>query len=187
MSFKKIRVLFICLIGLFLAVPTVAVAGAESGFYLGLGLGDATTQASGTDPSGSDYDIDESDTAYKVFGGYNFGVVPLVDLAIEASYVHFGNPSSDVYNAEVTGLNAFGLAGLSFGPFGIFAKAGVIDWGVDTSDGTYTNSESGTDPAYGVGARLAFGSFAVRAEYEYYDLDSDVEVGMASVSAVYTF
>jgi hypothetical protein len=27
----------------------------------------------------------------------------------------------------------------------------------------------------------------VRAEYEYYDLDSEVEVGMASVSAVYTF
>ena len=187
MSFKKIRVLFICLTGLFLAVPTVAVAGAESGFYLGLGLGDATTQASGTDPGGSEYDFDESDSGYKVFGGYNFGVVPLVDLAIEASYVHFGNPSTDSTSVEVTGLNAFGLAGLSFGPFGIFAKAGLIDWGVDTSEGTYTNSESGTDPAYGLGARFAFGSFAVRAEYEYYDLDSDAEVAMASVSAVYTF
>ena len=187
MSFNKYRILIGCLTGIFLSMPAVVFAGAESGFYLGLGLGDATTQASGTDPSGSDYNFDESDSGYKVFGGYNFGVVPLVDLAIEASYVHFGNPSSGAYNAEATGLNAFGLAGLSFGPFGIFAKAGVIDWGVDTSDGTYTNSESGTDPAYGVGARLAFGSFAVRAEYEYYDLDSDVEVGMASVSAVYTF
>ena len=85
MSLKKFRILFICLTGLFLGMPAVVFAGAESGFYLG--LGDANTQASGTDPSGSDYNFDESDSGYKVFGGYNFGVVPLVDLAIEASRV----------------------------------------------------------------------------------------------------
>ena len=188
MNLKKLRILFVCLNGAILGIPTAAVAGAESGFYLGLGLGDANVQASGTDASGSDYNFDESDSAYKVFGGYNFGVVPFIDLAAEASYVHFGNPSNSNLLIEVTGLNAFGLAGLSFGPFGLFVKAGVIDWGVDVdSSGTYTNSESGTDPAYGVGARLAFGSFSVRAEYEYYDLDSDVEVGMASISGIYTF
>ena len=178
MSFKKVKILFVCLAGLTLGMPTVAVAGAESGFYIGLGVGDTTVKSS---------DFDESDSGYKVLGGYNFGVIPLVDLAVEASYVHFGNPGNDAASAEATGLNAFGLAGLSFGPFGIFAKAGVINWGMDTSDGTVTNSESGTDPAYGVGARLAFGSFSVRAEYEYYDLDSDVEIGMASISGIYTF
>ncbi len=188
MNLKKYKILFVCLTGLSLAMPTVVSAGAESGFYLGLGLGDTSTKASGTDSSGDDYNFDEDDSGYKVFGGYNFGVVPLVDLAVEASYVHFGTPSTTDYLVEVTGLNAFGLAGLSFGPFGIFAKAGVIDWGVDTdSNGTYTNSESGTDPAYGLGARFAFGSFAVRAEYEYYDLDSDLEVDMVSISGVYTF
>jgi outer membrane immunogenic protein len=178
MSLTKIRVLFFCLTGLFLSIPTAVVAGANSGIYLGLGYGDATTEIT---------DFDESDSAYKVFGGYNFGVIPLVDLAIEASYADFGNPSTGIQNAEVTGLSVFGLAGLSFGPFGIFAKAGVIDWDADTSDGTVTNSESGTGPAYGVGARFALGSFAVRAEYELYDLDSDLEVGMASISGVYTF
>jgi hypothetical protein len=178
MSVNKIRLLLIGLTALFLGIPGVAAAGADSGFYLGVGAGDATVK---------DSDFDESDTAYKVFGGYNFGVIPLVDLAVEASYAHFGNPSAGAVNAEVTGLNAFGLAGLSFGPFGIFAKAGVINWGADTSDGTVTNSESGTDSAYGVGARFAIGSFAVRAEYEYYDLDADLEVGMASISGVYTF
>ena len=178
MNYKKIRILFVCLAGFFLGMPTAVFAGAESGFYLGLGAGDTTVKAT---------DFDESDSGYKVFGGYNFGVVPLVDLGLEASYVHFGNPANDSVSSEVTGLDAFGLAGLSFGPFGIFAKAGVIDWGVDTNDGTVTNSESGTDPAYGLGARLAFGSFAVRAEYEYFDLDSDVEVEMVSISGVYTF
>jgi outer membrane immunogenic protein len=178
MNIKKFRILFVCLTGIFLSMPAVVFAGADSGFYLGLGAGDSTVK---------DGDFDESDTGYKVFGGYNIGFIPLVDFAVEASYVHFGNQSAGVESAEVTGLNAFGLAGLSFGPFGIFAKAGLIDWAVDTNDGTYTNSESGTDPAFGVGARLAFGSFSVRAEYELYDLDSDVEVDMVSVSGVYTF
>jgi len=178
MNFKKFRILFICVAGLFLGMPTVAVAGADSGFFIGLGVGESTVESG---------DYSESDSAYKVLGGYNFGVVPLIDLAVEASYVHFGNPSTDVTSVEVTGLDAFGLAGLSFGPFGIFVKAGLIDWGIDTTEGTVTNSESGTDPAYGLGARLAFGSFSVRAEYEYFDLDSDVDVGLASISAIYTF
>jgi hypothetical protein len=178
MNNQKVKVLLISFAGLLLTTPTVSLGGAESGFFLGIGAGDATVKSG---------DFDESDSAYKVFGGYNFGVVPLVDLAIEASYAHFGNPVAGSASAEVTGLNAYGLAGLSLGPFGIFAKAGAIRWGADTSDGTVTNSESGTDPAYGVGARFAFGSLSVRAEYEYYDLDSDIEVGMASISGIWTF
>ena len=175
---KSFRVLVICLSGFFLSMPTAVFAGADSGIYLGIGVGDATIK---------DANFDESDSAYKVLGGYNFGVIPLVDLALEASYSHFGNPSVGVANAEVTGLSGFGLAGLSFGPLGIFLKYGVISWGADTSDGTVTNSESGTDPAYGAGLRIAFGSFSVRAEYEYFDLDADLEVGMASISGIYTF
>lgn len=178
MNSKKIRVLFVCLSGLFLSMPTAAVAGADSGFYLGIGAGNATTK---------DSNFDASDSAYKILGGFNFGVIPLVDLAVEASYADFGKPSVGAANAEVTGLNAFGLAGLSFGPFGVFAKAGVINWDADTFDGAVNNSESGTDPAYGLGLRLAFGSFSVRAEYEYFDFDSDIEVGMASISGIYTF
>ena len=178
MNNQKVKVLLISFAGLLLTTPMVSLGGAESGFFLGIGAGDATVKSG---------DFDESDSAYKVFGGYNFGVVPLVDLAIEASYAHFGNPVAGSASAEVTGLNAYGLAGLSLGPFGIFAKAGAIRWGADTSDGTVTNSESGTDPAYGVGARFAFGSLSVRAEYEYYDLDSDIEVGMASISGIWTF
>ena len=180
MNFEKNKILFVFLAGLFLAAPSVAFAGADSGFYLGLGAGDSTVKSS---------DSSASDSGYKVFGGYNFGVVPLIDLGLEASYVHFGNTTDTVANVEneVTGLIAFGLAGLSFGPFGLFVKAGVIDRGVDTTEGTVTNSESGTDPAYGIGARLAFGSFSVRAEYEYYDLGNDLEVDMASISGIYTF
>jgi hypothetical protein len=178
MDIKKFRNSFIFLTGTLLSTSSTVFAGADSGFYIGGGVGDASVDA-------KEVDFDESDSAYKVFGGYNFGVIPLIDLAVEASYVDFGTPSRGGIDVEITGLNAFGLAGLSFGPFGIFAKAGMIDWDVDVS-GNISDSDSGTDPAYGVGARFALGSFAVRAQYERYDVDQ-ADVEMLSVSAVFTF
>jgi hypothetical protein len=179
MSLKKIRVLFICLAGTFLSIPTAVTAGTDSGFYIGAGAGDAKIE-------NSDAGFDESDSAYKIFGGYNIGFIPLVDFAVEASYVDFGKPTISDSSIEVTGFNAFGLAGLSFGPIGVFAKAGALSWDADSTFGTVSSSDSGTDPAYGVGARFAIGSFAVRAEYEVYDLDN-TDIGMASISGVFTF
>lgn len=177
--YKIFRLLIICLAGSFIGMPTAAVAGADSGFYIGAGAGAGDTAIS----EGS---FDESDTAYKIFGGYNIGFIPLVDFAVEGSYVDFGAPGNTNSSAEVTGFDAFGLAGLSFGPFGIFAKAGVINWDVDTQVGNTSGSDSGTDPAYGLGARFAIGSFAVRAEYELFDLEG-VDIDLITVSGVYTF
>jgi hypothetical protein len=176
MSFNTGRKLFIFIAVPLFSMPGAVIAGADSGFYIGAGVGDASVKEA---------DFDASDSAYKIFGGYNIGFIPLVDFAVEASYVDFGNPSTDAGNVEVSGLNAYGLAGLSFGPFGVFAKAGVLSWDSDATFGTLTESDSGTDSAYGVGARFAIGSLSVRAEYEVYDLDADLD--MVSVSGVFTF
>ena len=176
MSFKNVRKLVICLVVSF-GIPGIADAGADSGFYLGAGTGNATVD--------NNSNFDASASAYKVFGGYNIGIVPLVDVAVEASYVNFGKPSTSLGSVEITGVDAFGLAGLSFGPFGLFAKAGLINWNSDSTIGSVNTSDSGTDSAYGIGARFAIGSFSVRAEYEVFNLD--VDVNMVSISGVYTF
>ena len=55
MSFKKAGILFICLAGSLLAQPVTAIAGADSGFYIGVGTGDATLDEGGVD--GSDTEI----------------------------------------------------------------------------------------------------------------------------------
>lgn len=178
MNFKKDRILIFSLIVFFLGMPTAATAGADSGVYIGVGAGNSTVKDNG---------FEESDSAYKLFGGYNFGVIPLVDLAVEASYVDFGDLSNSSRGVEVSGLDAFGLAGLNFGPFGIFAKAGILSWSRDTTIGASIVSDSGTDPGYGIGARFAIGSFSVRAEYEVFDIESDVDLGMGSISAIFTF
>ena len=177
MSFKKVKVLFICLASSFLVLPATALAGSESGFYIGVGAGDTSLEADGF--------FDVEDSGYKVFGGYNIGFIPLVDFAVEASYVDFGEflvPGVGVL--EVTGISAFGLVGTSFGPIGVFAKAGILSWEVE--DTTSGGTGDSTDSAYGVGARFAIGSFAVRAEYEVFELE-DIDLDMVSISAVYTF
>ncbi len=174
MNLKKIRVLIICLTGALLTLPAVSYAGADSGFYIGAGAGDASIKEG---------DFDASDTAYKLLAGYNIGFIPFVDFAVEGSYVDFGSPSSNNDSVEVTAFDAFGLVGLNFGPFGIFAKAGAINWDLKTSSGF---SDSGTDPAYGVGAKFSLLSFQVRAEYEVFEFDT-ADADMVSVSAVFTF
>lgn len=174
MNLQKIKALLICLSVTSLTVPTAAFAGADSGFYIGAGAGDASIEE-GT--------FDESDSAYKILAGYNIGFIPFVDFAVEGSYVDFGNPGTSTDNVEVTGLDAFGLVGLNFGPFGVFAKAGAINWDLKSNSGF---SDSGTDPAYGIGAKFSFLSFAVRAEYEVFEFDK-ADSDMVSVSAVFTF
>ncbi|CAN0605037.1 unnamed protein product, partial [Ectocarpus sp. 12 AP-2014] len=85
-------------IPLILAVPLLAVsgnalAGSDSGLYLGASIGEAQLDFDDDRPGANDIDVDidfdDEDTAYKVFAGYNLGLIPLVDLAVEGAYVDF--------------------------------------------------------------------------------------------------
>ena len=170
--------------GMFLSatlVSTSAFAGGDSGFYLGAGVGQANVEGDG-DFSGFDSD----DTGYKAIVGYNIGIIPLVDLAVEAEYVDFGKPDDGGLELEPTALAAFGLAGVNLGPIGVFAKVGAFTWDVDASFGGDSESDDGTDLAYGIGARFQIASFQIRAEYEIFDVD-DADVDFLSASLLYTF
>jgi hypothetical protein len=156
-----------------------AWAGSDSGLYIGGSVGSA-----GFDPSGG-ADLDDA-TGYKVFGGYNFGIVPLVDVAIEGSYVNFGTAEGNNLEAKASGLDAFGLVGLSMGPVSLFGKVGAIYWDGEFSSPLGSTDDSGTDPAYGIGLQFQLLSIAVRAEYEMFALD-DVDIGFVSLGASYTF
>lgn len=173
-----------------LCASSAAWAGAESGFYLGGSLGYASSDIAYTDAGVGYVSYDDDASAYKVFAGYNFGVIPLVNLAIEASYVDFGTAQGTVSGTAIettaNGVSAFGLLGVNLGPAMVFAKAGAIDWESESVALSNTVSDSGTDPAYGLGVQLQIKSLAVRAEFEVFDLES-VEIGYASVGLSYTF
>lgn len=172
-----------------LLATNAARAGTESGFFIGAGVGQSGIKQD-LDVDGGTLEFDEDDTGYKLFAGFNFGLVPFLDLAVEGGYVNLGEPDGTVdgeqVKVEVDGFDAFGLVGVSFGPVGLFGKAGLI--AADTSTkGVAGADDSSTDPAYGVGLRLALGSFAVRAEYEYFDIDDLDGADLLSASLVYTF
>jgi hypothetical protein len=162
----------------------VAAAGAESGLYLGGSLG--TTSV---DVDTGTVEFDDDDSGYKIFAGYNFGLIPLLDLAIEGSYVDFGEVSSaEIGNADVgiTGWDAFGVAGFKLGPIGVFGKVGMIAWESESDAVQDELDDSGSDPAYGIGASFQLGSLAFRAEYELFDT-GDADVDYFSVGAAWTF
>ena len=174
-----------------LLLSTHANAGSESGFYLGASLGQASVEAKDQTPDG-DYSFSEEDSGYKVFLGFNFGIIPLIDLAVEGSYVDFGNPSGTLADGskvdyELVAWDAFGLAALTFGPFSVFGKAGLVSWDSDFNVDDFKGSDSGSDPAYGIGAKFQISSIAIRAEYEYFDMSEFSDVYMASVGVAYTF
>jgi len=171
------------------AFPTATMAGTESGFYLGAGVGASYVGDINLDQLGTSTDLnfDGSDTGWKVFAGFNFGWIPLVDLAVEGGYVDFGKPDDSGLEISADGYDAFGLVGVNLGPVGLFGKVGAIHWSVDASTSNVSGSDDGTDPAYGAGARLKFGSLEVRAEYEYFDVNAADNVSLISASGVWTF
>jgi hypothetical protein len=185
MHFRKISVLIG--VTLLLWSPLTALAGSKTGIYLGAGVGRMDVK----DTVNTDDDYSAYAAAYKIFTGYNFGKIPLLDLAIEGSYVFTDELSDEVNGIDVTyeqsSFNAFGLVGLSLGPVGIFGKLGGGAWTSDAKAGSQKKSDSGTDPIYGAGVSLTLFSITGRLEFEYFDQDNVDNLYMTSFSLMYTF
>ncbi len=162
-----------------LAAVAMPPASAETGFYLGGSLGNATFD--GTAP-GTNVSIDDDDVAYKLYGG--FRVLSL--LAIEGGYVNFGEMDGAAGSVELDGWDIFGVANLPVGPVNLFAKLGGIAWESDFSGLVSSADESDFDLAYGVGAAFRLGMFGVRAEYEVFETGND-NTEMFSIGAEYNF
>jgi hypothetical protein len=181
-----------CALAVTMGLAPMTDARAESGWYVGGSVGDATIQADVIEEDlGEVFTFDESDFAWKAFGGYNFDVA-FMDFAIEGGYVDLGAPSGTIldanYKVDVAGWDVFALAGFKLGPVGLFAKAGYISWDADASvDGIDAGGDDGSDPAYGVGARLTLGGVEIRGEYEMFDIDSASDVYMLSLGAAFKF
>lgn len=167
-------------------------AMADSGFYIGGSVGNATLEANLQDPiGGGDFTFDESDFSWKAFAGYNFDL-PVINLGIEGGYRNLGGPSVTVatesFGIDITAWDVFGVAGFDLGPLTVFGKLGVISWDAELSiDGFDVGSEDDQDTAYGVGVSFGLGSLQLRAEYEMFDISDIEDLYMLSAGFVYTF
>jgi hypothetical protein len=161
---------------------------ADSGFYIGAAAGGATQDIE----LGGPPEIEEDDTGFKVFGGYQFDM-PVVDLSVELGYVDFGEAEINTAAGEVvfdpTVINLWGIAGFEVGPVDLFAKLGVIAWDLETSTFAGRVSDDGADFGFGLGAGFDIGKVQIRGEYEVYDTsEADVSMlSMLSLGVVYRF
>lgn len=179
------------IVGALMAIVLPASAIADSNFYIGVGVGGASIEADIGDvgiPALST-DIDEDDTAVKVFAGYDFDL-PVLDLGLEVGYVDFGTPEVDILGDQLTldttGFNVWGIASIDVLVIDVYAKFGFIAWEVDAQFLDEGITEDGTDVGYGLGAAFELGPVELRGEFEVYDLD-DADVSMLSLGLIYRF
>ena len=163
---------------------TATLADENTGLYLGGGFGQFGLEFDNIDDAVEDFDFDDSDQAYKLFGGWRFSPY----IAAELAYIDLGAPNEAfddgvdeaVVDADIDGFAPYIVGTLPLGIFEIFAKVGYLFYQVDvdiTLNGDELDLGSESDEAfvYGVGAGVVlFEHLNVRVEYEKFEIsDAD--------------
>lgn len=189
------RTLCLSIILVTAAIPTSAI---ENGFIIGGNIGGSSLEVRDFNDELGDLRFSGGGTAYKLFAGFRF----LNFLAVEAGYVDLGDPN-DVVGASgddpidvqigLKGWDAFAVGLLPIGPVDLFAKVGLVSWDTDIcarlilTDVVDTDSDSGTDAAYGIGVALRLGKVTIRAEGEQFKIADADNVYMLPVGATFSF
>ncbi len=197
------------------AVINIAAAS-DSGWYIGANLGQSmgnidddsiSSQLMATGVTSVSIDDNEDDTAYKLFGGYQYNK----NFAVEGGYFNLGQlgytattiPTGTLAGeASISGLNVDAVGMLPFSKkLSAFGRLGLS---YTQTDDTFSNSgvvpvPANTDPdkgafnyKYGIGLQYDFSkSLGMRAEVERYRINdavgNDADVDLISLGLVYRF
>jgi opacity protein-like surface antigen len=148
-------------LGLAAAPAQAQVPGVD--FYIGAGIGQSNADIDDVEVT----DLDEKDTAWKLFAGARFASV----FGAELNYIDFGKATSEEAEAAYKGFAGYGLfyLPLPLPVLDIYAKAGFTRIEVDIDVGDM-DSEN-TKFAYGLGVQLKLGSWAIRGEWERFKVE----------------
>jgi OOP family OmpA-OmpF porin len=176
---RKTKLLSTLLLSATLGAAAFGASAQEHGIYAGAGVGQAFVDEGA---------YDDEDTAFSVFGGYQFNKY----FGLEAGYADFGKIEPDGAGPALEGDSAYFTA---VGTLPIterlsaYAKAGLHRWNVDTSlpGLTGNDDDSGTDPTYGVGAQYRFTDrVALRGEYSRFEVE-DLDADLAQLQVRFDF
>jgi hypothetical protein len=158
------------------------------GFYLGAGLGINQVEMK----SGAVV-IDSGDTTKKLLVGYRLPYSPRgINVALEGAYMDLGNAHDTPMNSTISlKIDGYELSALAYFPitrrWDMLAKAGAFIWDADLkgwappNGNEFTDSDSGTDLAWGFGAAMNTGTaFGLRLEIERLSVYDGAWVGLAS-------
>lgn len=187
-----------------------AAVAENSGWYAGLGVGQASMDISGGDVDAlaaaegltTSTSIDDNDTVWKIFAGYRL----MENFGVEVAYADGGTITSDsTVTAPTAGsfgidldVTAWIIDAVGFIPLGegfeVFGKLGAAIWDADASfsgvaGGTAFSGDvddDGSDFHFGVGASYALtDNLGVRAEWE--RINGDDEMDAWTIGAQYHF
>ena len=127
---------------------------------------------------------DESDTAFKILGGYQINR----NFAVEGAYGFLFDKEVQGVNVEVTAFELVGVASFPIADkFSVFGKLGFAMWEVEASAFGLSGSEDGTDLTFGVGLQYDLTpKLAIRGQWQRYDIDDD-DADLFSVGLIYRF
>ncbi|HZF29487.1 MAG TPA: porin family protein [Gammaproteobacteria bacterium] len=164
--------------------------GNPEGFYLGVGLGEFSTQIddiSNVDNVNLDFDSDES--ARKIFAGWRFNRF----VAVQLDQYDFQRSNVAINLLDVS-ADTKGTAGsivgtLPLGPVELFARAGEIWYDVNVDvDGRRSIDSSGHDPVYSAGIGFTVAKrLNLKAEYERIKISDFDDANAVWLSAAWRF
>lgn len=187
-------------IGIAVLLIGASAAHAQDWYALaGAGQTKADIQNSAISPSfvGT---IDNTDTGWKVGVGYQLHP----NVAVELNYVDLGEAKAQgnvgaqsltgTVEAKAVGLTVVGSLPLN-PSLSLIGRLGMARWDNDTKAtvgaSSISDSDSGTDPTYGVGVQFSFSkTLGLRAEWERFtDIDEEgpSDVDLLSASLVFRF
>jgi len=180
------------------ALPAAAQMSAGN-LYLGASIGQSSAKDFCDGLSGSGVNCDDKDTAWRLFGGYQFHP----NIAVELGYSDLGKAKASGGGAEVSDeatawdLTAVGSWPLAnqfsiYGRFGFYhsevtSKASLSGFGSGSED------KSTTDITFGIGARFDMTrNLGIRGEWQRYNdmkdaFDSKSNVDVFSIGVLYRF
>lgn len=175
----------------------------QTGPYVGASLGQTKVKDGCTELTGALFVVascDDKDTAWKIFGGYQFNR----NLGVEVGYTELGKITATgtvlgvPFSAKGTakGLEVLGVATFPINEqFAVYGKAGLFRWDADAS--VTVNplpplgaSDKGTDLTYGLGLKYNFTkNVAARLEWQRYNDvgDDNTKVNVIGAGLVFKF
>lgn len=171
-------------------IPGTAFAGWYAGFGAGKSSADVDCVLDITcnnDEEGSMFKAYVGNQFTPNFGA-EFGYLDLGSFGVEGTDSVLGTVDANVkgtgFFAAITGM-------MPLGEFGLFGKAGLFRWDLDADVsssvfGSGSESDSGTDPFFGVGAQVTIGqATALRLEWErFMDVGDEGSTGQSDVDVL---
>jgi opacity protein-like surface antigen len=166
-------------------------SAAQADDLLGLYAGAGITRAKVEDIFHTDFNL--SNTSWKIYAGFRPAGFP---LGIDVDYMDLGSAAAGTFegvahaDAKAFAAYAVGYLPIPVPNIDVYGKAGLARWqfnGNITQPGLFAVSDNGTDFAWGVGGQVHFlERFAVRIEYEHFNIRDADDVQLYSLGVSYT-